>query len=218
MEKTTRPEPVNRYSKQEERLNVWSHFAGFILSVIGVVVLILKGILTGSTLSVVSYAIYGLSMILLYLASTTYHHAVDAEKRKKLKVFDHAAIYVLIAGSYTPFSLLVLKGTWGWSVFGVVWGIAVMGITMKLFYTGRFKLLSTISYVLMGWVIVVAIKPLIANFTFEGLMLLLTGGIFYTTGALLYSIKRIPFNHAIFHFFVLFGSLAHFLAIYLYTS
>lgn len=218
MEKNTRPKPVTRYSKEEETLNVWSHFTGLILSAFGVVILIIKGIQTGSTLSVVSYAIYGLSMILLYLASTTYHHAGDPEKRKKLKVFDHAAIYVLIAGSYTPFSLLVLKGTWGWSVFGVVWGIAAMGITMKLFYTGRFKLLSTISYVLMGWVIVVAIKPLIANFTFEGLMLLLTGGIFYTTGAVLYSIKRIPFNHAIFHFFVLFGSLAHFLAIYLYTS
>jgi hemolysin III len=218
MVKNILTESPGPYSKQEERLNVWSHFAGLILSALGVIFLIIKGLHTGNTLSVVSYAMYGLSMILLYLASTTYHHAVDPEKRKKLKVFDHAAIYVLIAGSYTPFSLLVLKGTWGWSVFGVVWGIAAMGITMKLFYTGRFKLLSTISYVLMGWVIVVAIKPLIANFAFEGLMLLLTGGIFYTTGAVLYSIKRIPFNHAIFHFFVLFGSLAHFMAIYLYTS
>jgi hemolysin III len=156
-------------------------------------------------------------MILLYLASTLYHNSKVPEKRKKLKVFDHASIYVLIAGSYTPFSLLVLRGAWGWSVFGVVWGIAVAGIILKLFFTGRFNIVSTISYILMGWVVVVAIKPLIANFETEGLLLLLAGGVFYTVGAVLYSIKRIPYNHAIFHFFVLFGSLAHYLAILLYT-
>ena len=211
-------EQVKTYSPKEERLNVGSHFAGLLLSIIAAVALIIKGINTGSVLSNVSYAIYGASNILLYLASTLYHAESIPEKRKKLKVFDHAAIYFLIAGTYTPFSLLVLKGAWGWSVFCVVWGIALAGITLKLFFTGRYSLLSTISYILMGWVVVIAIKPLMASFPTEGLLLLLGGGLFYTFGAVLYSIKRIPYNHAIFHFCVLFGSLTHYLAIYLYTN
>jgi hemolysin III len=208
---------IKTYSPREEKLNVISHFIGLLLSILGLIILIIKGFSSGSALSVVSYTVYGTSMILLYLASTLYHNSKVPEKRKKLKVFDHASIYVLIAGSYTPFSLLVLRGAWGWSVFGVVWGIAVAGIILKLFFTGRFNIVSTISYILMGWVVVVAIKPLIANFETEGLLLLLVGGVFYTVGAVLYSIKRIPYNHAIFHFFVLFGSLAHYLAILLYT-
>jgi hemolysin III len=209
---------VKTYSPREEKLNVISHFTGLILSIIGSIILIIKGISSGTGLSIVSYIVYGISMILLYLASTLYHNSKEAEKRRKLKVFDHASIFVLIAGTYTPFSLLVLKGAWGWSVFGVVWGIALTGIILKLFFTGRFNIVSTISYILMGWVVVVAIKPLIANFQTEGLILLLSGGLFYTFGAVLYSIKRIPYNHAIFHFFVLFGSLAHYIAILLYTT
>jgi hemolysin III len=212
------PDQIKIYSPEEERLNIWSHFTGLLLSIAGAVLLIIKGVNTGNAMSVVSYTIYSAGNIVLYLASTTYHAATNPVKRKKLKVFDHAAIYFLIAGTYTPFSLLVLKGAWGWSVFGVVWGIAAAGITLKLFFTGRYNLLSTLSYILMGWVIVVAIKPLIAGFSMEGLLLILAGGVFFTIGAVLYSIKRIPYNHAIFHFFVLFGSLSHFLAIYLYTS
>lgn len=205
---------VKTYSHKEEQLNIWSHFIGMVLSIIGLILLLYKGIQSGSALVIVSYALYGVSMLVLYLASTLYHSAIEPEKRKKLKVFDHAAIYFLIAGTYTPFSLLVLKGAWGWSIFGVVWGIAALGISLKLFFTGRFNLLSTISYVLMGWVVVIAIKPLIESISSQGLFLLAAGGFFYTVGAVLYSIKRIPYNHAIFHFFVLMGSLAHFLAIY----
>lgn len=209
---------IKTYSPKEEKLNVISHFIGLLLSILGLIILLFKGFLGGLALTVVSYAVYGSSMILLYLASTLYHNAKNTEKRKKLKVFDHASIYVLIAGTYTPFSLLVLKGAWGWSVFGVVWGIALAGIILKLFFTGRFNLVSTISYILMGWVVVVAIKPLIANIEPEGLILLISGGLFYTFGAVLYSIKKIPYNHAIFHFFVLFGSLAHYFAILFYTT
>jgi hemolysin III len=205
---------VKTYSHKEEQLNIWSHFSGIVLSIIGLLMLLYKGIQSGNALVVVSYTLYGVSMIVLYLASTLYHSAIELEKRKKLKVFDHAAIYFLIAGTYTPFSLLVLKGAWGWSIFGVVWGIAALGISLKLFFTGRFNLISTLSYVLMGWVVVIAIKPLIVSISSQGLFLLAAGGFFYTVGAVLYSIKRIPYNHAIFHFFVLMGSLAHFLAIY----
>lgn len=208
---------LKTYSPAEERLNVWSHFFGIVLSIIGLGFLIHKGIQSGKAIYIVSYIIYGLSMILLYTASTLYHSAKDAEKRLHLKVFDHVAIYFLIAGTYTPFSLLVLKGAWGWSIFGVVWGIAFAGMILKFFFTGRFSVLSTIIYVIMGWVVVIAIKPLLQNFNAPGLFWLLMGGIFYTVGAVLYQIKRIPFNHAIFHFFVLLGSIAHFISIYLFT-
>ncbi len=205
---------IKTYSHKEEQLNIWSHFSGIVLSIIGLALLLHKGIKSGSALIIVSYAIYGVSMLVLYLASTLYHSAKEPQRRQKLNIFDHSAIYVLIAGTYTPFSLLVLKGAWGWTIFGVVWGIAALGISLKLFFTGRFNLASTISYVLMGWVVVIAIKPLISNFNIAGLLLLAAGGLFYTIGAVLYSIKHIPNNHAIFHFFVLLGSLTHFLAIY----
>jgi len=211
-------EKIKSYSTTEEKMNVYSHLFGLLLSIVGLILLLVKSFHSGTVLSTVSYAIFGASMITLYLASTLYHASVDEKKRKRLNVFDHSAIYVLIAGTYTPFSLLGLQGAWGWSIFGVVWGIAVIGVVLKLFFTGRFRLASTISYVLMGWVIVVAIKPLIERFPFEGLMWLAAGGFSYTFGAVLYQVKRIPYNHALFHFFVLLGTFTHFMGVYLYTK
>ncbi len=205
------------YQPTEEKINVVSHFIGIILSLLFAPLLIIKGVKSASVLHVVSYCVFAVSVFLLFLASTLYHSAKVPHKRAKLKIFDHAAIYVLIAGTYTPFSLLVLRGAWGWSIFGVVWFIAFAGLILKLFFTGRFTLLSTISYVAMGWVVVIAIKPLIDNFCLQGLLLLLAGGIFYTVGAVLYSLKKIPMNHAIFHLFVLAGCISHYLAIFLYT-
>ncbi|MBI9068516.1 MAG: hemolysin III family protein [Salinivirgaceae bacterium] len=204
------------YNIKEERINTWSHFFGLILSVIGLILLLQKAFELKSMMHIISYAIFGLSMIILYLASTLYHGAKDLEKRKKLNVFDHIAIYFLIAGTYTPLTMLVLKGVWGWSIFGAVWGIACVGLVLKLFFTGRFNLASTISYVLMGWVIVIAIKPLLANLSTQGFIWLGIGGAFYSIGAIFYSIKKIPYNHATFHFFVLGGSISHFIAIYWY--
>ncbi len=209
--------PIHRYTYTEEQINIWSHFAGILLSLVGMVILLMKGIHLQSTLHIVSYAIYGTSMLVLFSASTLYHSATEPEKRKKLNIFDHAAIYFLIAGTYTPFTLLGLQGAWGWSIFGVAWGIGLAGIILKLFFTGRFNLLSTISYVAMGWIIVFAIKPLIARFPFEGLMWLAAGGLFYTIGAVLYMFKKIPYNHAIFHFFVLAGAIAHYFGVLFYT-
>ncbi|MGE4289772.1 MAG: hemolysin III family protein [Salinivirgaceae bacterium] len=209
--------PIHRYTHTEEQINIWSHFAGIILSLVGMVILLIKGINLQSTLHIVSYAIYGTSMLVLFSASTLYHSAKNPEKRKKLNIFDHAAIYFLIAGTYTPFTLLGLQGAWGWSIFGVAWGIGLAGIILKLFFTGRFNLLSTISYVAMGWIIVFALKPLIERFPFEGLMWLAAGGVFYTIGAVLYMFKKIPYNHAIFHFFVLAGAIAHFMGVLLHT-
>lgn len=206
--------PINIYEPKEERLNVLTHGLGLFFSVIALVLLISKSLKTDNTTIITSSIIFGLSLIILYAASTFYHAAKDPEKRYKLNIFDHASIYVLIAGTYTPFTLVTLEGWIGWTIFGVSWGLAIIGVILKLFFTGRFDKISTIAYVLMGWMIVFAIKPLIDNLSSEGLFWLFAGGVFYTTGAVLYSIEKIKYNHAIFHIFVLAGSFCHFMAVY----
>jgi hemolysin III len=206
------------YSKQEEQINIASHAFGFLLSLIATGFLISKAIANGNSWQIISFAIFGLSMMILYAASTLYHRETNEALRSKLKIFDHASIYVLIAGTYTPFTLLTLHGSRGWWIFGISWTFAIIGIVLKLFFTGRFKILSTTMYVLMGWMIVFAIKPLVAGLPSEGLYYLIAGGIAYTIGAVLYAIKKIPFNHAIFHFFVLAGTICHFISIYFYVT
>lgn len=205
------------YTKTEENINIWSHFIGIIFSIVGLVLLIIKGINLHSNLHIISYSIYGISMIVLFFASTLYHSTKAPELRKKRNIFDHIAIYFLIAGTYTPFTLIILEGVWGWSIFSVVWGIASIGFVIKLFFTGRFNIISTIGYIIMGLVIIVAIKPLSNSLSHEGLMWLMVGGLSYVVGAVLYLIKRIPFNHAIFHIFVLLGALCHYIAVYFYV-
>ena len=207
---------TQQYSNLEEKLNVWSHAFGIFLSIIALVLLMTKAIEKGNIWMMISFPIFGISLILLYLASTLYHSAKDPSKRFKLKIFDHAAIYVLIAGSYTPFTLVSLNGETGWFIFSIVWILAFTGIILKLFFTGRFKVLSTAMYVLMGWLIIFYFKELTANLNSDGVFYLILGGVFYTIGAVLYSIKKIKFNHAIFHVFVLGGSFCHFLSVYLY--
>ena len=207
---------TQQYSNLEEKLNVWSHACGIFLSIIAWVLLMTKAIEKGNIWMMISFPIFGISLILLYLASTLYHSAKDPSKRFKLKIFDHAAIYVLIAGSYTPFTLVSLNGETGWFIFSIVWILAFTGIILKLFFTGRFKVLSTAMYVLMGWLIIFYFKELTANLHSDGVFYLILGGVFYTIGAVLYSIKKIKFNHAIFHVFVLGGSFCHFLSVYLY--
>jgi len=208
---------ITFYNPKEEKLNVISHGIGLVLSIVALVLLVVYSSLFGSAWHIVSFSIYGASLILLYSASTFYHYVQSPKLRHKLNIFDHSAIYVLIAGTYTPFTLVVLKGWVGWTIFGVSWGLAITGIILKLFYTGKYDKISTFAYVLMGWVVIFAIKPLVHNLPFEGLMWLLGGGISYTVGAVLYSIKRIKFNHAIFHIFVLIGSFCHFMAIFFYV-
>lgn len=205
------------YSKTEERLNVISHAVGLVLSVAALVLLVVFASLEGEAAHIVSVSIYGASLILLYSASTFYHYVQSPKLRKKLNILDHAAIYVLIAGTYTPFCLVVLKGWIGYTIFGIAWGLAIIGIVFKLFYTGRFDKLSTAAYVLMGWLIIFAIRPLIESLPNGGLFWLFLGGLFYTVGAILYSIKSIKYNHAIFHIFVLLGSFCHFMAVFFYV-
>lgn len=204
------------YHPKEERLNVISHLAGFILSIAALTLLVVKAATLGNVWHVVSYSIYGSSLIILYLASTLYHNAKSEKLRSKLNVFDHIAIYILIAGTYTPFTLVTLNGAMGWVLFGLTWGFAILGVIFKLFYFGKYDKLSTIMYVLMGWLVVIAIKPLIQNLSIEGLVWLAIGGVFYTVGAIFYAREKLAFNHAIFHFFVLLGSLSHFVSIYFY--
>ncbi len=205
------------YSPLEESINVISHFIGTILSAIALVLLVVFASIYGNAWHIVSFSIYGSSMIMLYTASTLYHNSKKEKVRRRLKVFDHISIFIMIAGTYTPFALVTLNGTIGWIIFGIIWGFALAGTIIKLFFTGRFNLLSTAMYIGMGWVAIFAISPLIDNLSYEGLMWLFGGGISYTVGAVFYSIKKIKFNHAIFHIFVLIGSICHFISIMFYV-
>ena len=209
---------IHRYSKSEELLNIITHAIGILLSVAALPLLIVRATYLKAPYALFSFIVFGISMVVLYTASTLYHASKKPTIRRRLNIFDHAAIYVLIAGTYTPFTLVTLKGVSGWVVFGLTWGFALVGIILKFFYTGKYDKLSTIMYVLMGWQIVFVIKPLIKNLASEGVYLLVFGGIFYTIGAVLYSIKRLPYNHAIFHVFVLLGTLFHFLCVYGYVG
>ncbi len=202
------------YPAAEERINVYSHGLGLILSVLALATLTLKA---QGLLQVISVSVFATSMIALYGSSTIYHSTVDVARRAFLRTVDHAMIYVLIAGTYTPFSLLVLKGTAGWAIFGVTWALAAIGITIKLFHTGRYDKISTAMYVFMGWIIVFAIKPLLANISSEAMTWLFSGGVFYTVGALFYSIRKLPFGHATFHIFCLLGSASHFVSVYYFV-
>lgn len=208
---------VKYYSPMEERINITSHALGFVLSIIALILLIMRASVNGSALHIISFLIFGISLIVLYAASTLYHRAKSPELRSRLRVFDHASIYVLIAGSYTPFALITLKGDLGWIVFGLSWGLALTGVILKLFFTGKYSLISTLMYLFLGWMVIFFINPLMDNLSSDGFIWLAAGGLSYTVGAVLYSIKKIPFNHAIFHVFVLLGSFAHFVSIYFYV-
>lgn len=208
---------VKYYPPLEEKINIATHAVGLVLSVIGLVILMVQAFQLGSLIHLLAYLVYGTSMVVLFTASTVYHFAKVDKIRSRLRIFDHAAIYVLIAGTYTPFMLLVMPGTLGYAILAAAWTMAISGIILKIFYTGHFNVLSTSLYVLMGWAIVFAIKPLSAQLPEQGLMWLMVGGIAYTIGALLYAIKKIPYNHAIFHVFVLLGAGSHFICIYQFT-
>ena len=210
-------EGMRIYSQTEEKIKIVSHGIGLVLSCVAFVLLATHANLHGDILHTISFSVFGASLIMLYAASTIYHSAKKPELRKRLKIIDQASIYVLVTGTYTPFTLITLNGTLVWVIFGTSWGLAITGIILKLFFTGKYNLISTSMYVFIGWVIVFAIKPLIDNLSSEGFLWLLAGGISYTVGAVLYSIKKIKFNHAIFHMFVLTGSFCHFISVYFYV-
>ncbi len=208
---------LKRYSPLEETINIVSHAIGLVLSFVATFLLVNRAVRYGTSLHILSVSIFGVSLISLYAASTFYHSARRADLRMRFRILDHSTIYILIAGTYTPFTLITLNSVVGWVIFGVSWVMAVAGVIMKLFFTGKYDLVSTLMYVFMGWMIVFAFEPLIANLSTEGLFWLFAGGIAYTTGAVLYSIKKIKLNHAIFHLFVLLGSFCHVMSVYVYV-
>ena len=200
----------------EERINALTHGVGAALALVGLMVL-LSFYYCGSVWHQLSVFLYGGSLFLLYLASTLYHSFKNEKLKYRLKIFDHSAIYLLIAGTYTPFTLIALHGRLGWTIFAVVWSVAALGIVLKFFYARRFKVLSTLCYLAMGWFMLFAIKPLAAALPEAGMNWLLAGGAFYTLGSVFYLWRRLPYNHAVWHLFVMAGSAAHFIAVLYYV-
>ncbi|QGQ99550.1 hemolysin III family protein [Paenibacillus psychroresistens] len=204
------------FSKKEELANATIHGIGAALSIVAIVLLVVFSSLEGTALHVVSFLIYGVTMLLLYLSSTLVHSFPEGKTKDLFEIFDHSAIYLFIAGSYTPLLFHVVQGKLGWVLFGVVWGMAVLGVVFKAFYAKKFLYTSTILYILMGWLIVFAWKPLLLNLSGNGLTLLIIGGLLYTVGTVFYVWRSFPYHHAIWHLFVLAGSIFHFFVILLY--
>lgn len=200
----------------DEWANSLTHGMGLVLSLIGLLMLTLPPLQDGDYWRLLNFGIYGMSLVLLYGVSTLYHAMKHPGIKKVLRTIDHCAIYLLIAGSYTPFTMLLLKGIWGWALFGIIWGMTCLGIFFKIFFTDRFKILSTIIYLLMGWLVVVAAEPLIDRLHTAGLYWLLAGGLCYTLGVIFFALDWRPFFHAIWHLFVLGGSVCHYCAIFFY--
>ncbi|GGE59241.1 PAQR family membrane homeostasis protein TrhA [Priestia taiwanensis] len=205
------------YPLKEEIANAITHGVGALLSIPALIMLIGRATSQGDSLALMSSIIFGTSMFILYLCSTLMHSIHHHKVRKLFKILDHAAIYILIAGTYTPFLLLTIKGTLGWVLFAIIWTIAIGGVVFKSLFIGRFNVISTIAYVIMGWLIVVAIKPLYDGLELAGFWLLVGGGVLYTVGAIFYLWEKLPFNHAIWHVFVLSGSACMFLCVWLFV-
>ncbi len=205
------------YPPAEELANRLTHCVGAVLSLAGLVLLVVSSALHGDAWIITSTAVYGASLVILYTASTLYHSVTSPRWRRFFQKMDHAAIFLLIAGTYTPFTLGPLRGGWGWTLFGIVWGFAVVGIVLKLFFAGKADVLSTIAYLVMGWLVVIAIKPLIAALPAGGLWLLVAGGLCYSLGTIFYLWEKLPFNHAVWHVWVLGGSACHWAAIFTYV-
>ncbi len=200
-----------------EKLNAWTHLVGTVLSVIGTILLIVVSVRSGDPWRIVSVSIFGAALILLYSASTLYH-SLRGRAKTILRKLDHLSIYLLIAGTYTPFCLITLRGPWGWSLFGVVWSLAVAGMLQEIKPRSEARVMSLIIYAIMGWVIVVAIKPLLEHLETAGFIWLTAGGLLYTIGMVFYAFdRRFRHWHGIWHLFVLAGSLAHYVAIAFYV-
>jgi hemolysin III len=197
----------------EEIANSITHGIGLALSVVGLIVLIVLSVTRGNAWHIAGCTVFGVTLVLLYSASTFYHAVRAPRFRRILKILDHTAIYLLIAGTYTPFTLVNLRGFWGWMLFSLVWGLSVFGILWKFFHAERFQVISTLIYLAMGWLVLIAIKPVTLALPLSGILWLIAGGFFYTAGVPFFALKRLPYNHAIWHVFVLAGSTCHYLAV-----
>ncbi len=197
----------------EEIANGITHGIGAALSVAGLVVLVVYGALYGDAWRVVSFSVYGATLVILYLISTLYHSFTSPRIKRLFQLLDHCSIYLLIAGTYTPLTLTVLRGPWGWTLFGLIWGLAILGIVLKVWFVGRFHVFSVVLYIAMGWLVVIALKPLFDLVDHRMIMWLVIGGLSYTLGVIFYAAKSIPYHHAIWHLFVLGGSIFQYLGI-----
>lgn len=211
---------VKSHSSQtplEEIVNALTHAAGVGLSIAALVILMMFSVMQHSILKIAGCALFGSSLIVMYTASTLYHAARSPDLKRFFKLVDHASIYGLIAGTYTPVVLVVLNGVWGWTLFSIVWGLALMGLVFKIFFIGRFERLSLIIYIAMGWLAVFAAEPLLHYLPRAGLMWLVAGGLFYTGGVAFYVMRRVKFAHSLWHLCVLGGSICHFFLVLLYV-
>lgn len=210
-----------RYSLKEEIANSITHGVGVIFSIVALTILLVYAIWQKKVTSIVGFSIYGICSISLYLASTLYHSFRNEKAKRILRIFDHSSIYLFIAGTYTPVALISMRGYWRIGILSGVWAIAILGIFFKVFTykkIDKYKAFSIALYIVMGWLVVIAVKPMIENVPFGFFMWLLAGGIVYTVGTVFYAIKKIPYNHAIWHLFVLAGSVLHFLGIFIYLT
>lgn len=209
--------PISRYTRGEELANGITHGIGIILAIGALVVMDVFAAKFGNAWHIVSCSIFGATLVVLYTASTLYHSIPFQKTKMLLRIIDHSAIFLLIAGTYTPFTLVSLRGPWGWSLFGAVWGIAVLGVVFQIFLLRRWQFISVGIYVGMGLIILIAIKPLFAALSPTGLKLLVAGGAAYILGLIFYGSSRLPYSHAVWHLFVLAGSAFHFFAVLFYV-
>lgn len=207
---------THTFTKSEEIANAITHGIGAVLSIIALVFLILNSAQHGNAWHVVSFTLFGSTMLLMYICSTMLHSLPSGKAKDIFEILDHSAIYFFIAGSYTPFMFLVVKGWVGWTIFGVVWGLAIGGTVFKSFFAKKFVLYSTLLYVVMGWLIVFAWKPLMSNLHPNGILLLVIGGLLYTVGSIFYVWRGFKYHHMLWHVFVIGGSVAHFFCVFLY--
>jgi len=205
------------YSPREEIANAVTHGIGMLLSISALILLVVYATINGDSYHIVGCSIFGASLILLYSMSTMYHMVKTPKMKRIFRALDHSSIFLLIAGTYTPFTLVNLHGSWGWTIFGLVWGIAVLGIVLETVTRQRYKKLSLTLYIGMGWLIIIAVKPLLQTVDTGGIILLVGGGLFYSLGVIFYIWKSLVFNHAIWHLFVLAGSILHFFAVFFYV-
>ena len=209
---------MENLSFREEIANSISHGLGLVLAIVAVPILVLAAVRAGSVHFVVGASVFGGTMILLYLASTLYHSISHEVTKNMCRVFDHTAIFLLIAGTYTPLGLGVLRGPWGWSLLAVIWTLAIVGITLKIRKRTRHSRITIVLYVIMGWLAIVAVKPMVMLIPVPGLLLIFAGGIAYTGGLAFFAIERIRYNHFIWHLFVIAGTTCHFFAVLWYAS
>jgi len=201
-----------KQSLGEEIANSITHGTGVGLSIAALVILVVFAAKRSDAWKVVSYSIYGATLIMLYLASTLYHAFPQPKVKRFFRILDHSSIFLLIAGTYTPVTIGHMRGGWGWTLFGIIWGLTIIGINLKIFAMSKLKYLSSLIYILMGWMVLIAIKPLISNTPYSFLIWISIGGVAYTLGVIFYAWKKLPYHHSIWHLFVLGGSVCHFFA------